>query len=58
MRDILQGVSSLGVYVTSSFQVRIYMYFVKRGEIPLLSLNELREKSQATISFGKFVNKP
>ena len=44
--------------MTSSFQVRIYMYFVKRGKIPLLSLNELREKSQATISFGKFVNKP
>ena len=33
------------------------MYFVKRGRIPLLSLNELREKSQAIIILGKFVNK-
>ena len=34
------------------------MYFVKRGRIPLLSLNELGEKSRATIILGKFVNKP
>ena len=34
------------------------MYFVKRGRISLLSLNELGEKSQATIILGKFVNKP
>ena len=27
-------------------------------EVPLLSLNELGEKSQATIILGKFVNKP
>ena len=33
-------------------------YFVKRGRIPLLSLNELGEKSPATIIFVKFVNKP
>ena len=31
--------------------------FVKRGRIPLLSLNELGEKSQAIIILGKFVNK-
>ena len=34
------------------------MHFVKRGRIPLLSLNELGEKSRATIILGKFVNKP
>ena len=34
------------------------MYFVKRGSIPMLSLSELGEKLQATIIFGKFVNKP
>ena len=28
------------------------------GRIPLLSLDELGEKSQATIILGKFVNKP
>ena len=33
-------------------------YFVKRGRKPLLSLNELGGKLQATIIFGKFVNKP
>ena len=33
-------------------------YFVKRGNIPLLSLNELGEKSHATIILGEFVNKP
>ena len=32
--------------------------FVKRGRIPLLSLNELGEKSRATIILGKFVSKP
>ena len=41
----------------SSFQVRI-RNFVKGGKIPLLSLNELGEKSQATLILGKFVNKP
>ena len=30
------------------------MYFAKRGRIPLLSLNELGEKSHATIILGKF----
>ena len=34
------------------------MYFVKGGRIPLLSLNELGEKSKVTIILGKFVNKP
>ena len=34
------------------------MHFVKRGRIPFLSLNELGEKSRATIILGKFVNKP
>ena len=37
----------------TSFQVRI----VKRGRITLLSLNELGEKSEATIILDKFVNK-
>ena len=32
--------------------------FLKRGTIPLLSLNEIGEKSPATIILGKFVNKP
>ena len=32
-------------------------YFFKRGTIPPLSLNELGEKSQATIILGKFVSK-
>ena len=40
----------------TSFLVRILI--LSRGRIPLLSLNELREKSQATIIIGKFVNKP
>ena len=31
--------------------------FCNRGRIPLLSLDELEEKSQATIVFGKFANK-
>ena len=30
---------------------------VKIGRIPLLSLNELEEKSQVIIILGKFVNK-
>ena len=34
------------------------MYFVRRGRIPLLNLNELGEKLQATVIVGKFVNKP
>ena len=33
-------------------------YFVKRDRIPVLSLNELGKKSQATIILGKFKNKP
>ena len=32
--------------------------FVKRCRIPFLSLNELGEKSQATIILGEFVNNP
>ena len=32
--------------------------FCQRGTIPPLSLNELGEKSPATIILGKFVNKP
>ena len=43
--------------MTSSFQVRILIFF-KEGRIPLMSLNELREESQATIILGKFVSKP
>ena len=34
------------------------MYFVKRGRITLLSLNEPGEKSQATTIPSKFENKP
>ena len=34
------------------------MYFVKRGRIPLFSLNELGEKSANLTILGKFVNKP
>ena len=34
------------------------MYFVRRGRIPLLNLNELGEKSRVTIIVGRFVNKP
>ena len=33
-------------------------YFVKRGRIPPLSLNELGGRSEATMTLGKFVNKP
>ena len=40
----------------SSFQVNIPS--VKGGRIPFLGLNELGEKSDTTIIFGKFVNKP
>ena len=40
--------------MTNSLQVRILIYFVKGGRIPLLSLNELGEKSQATITHGNF----
>ena len=35
-----------------------FTYFVKGCRIPLLSLNELREKLQATIILSIFVNKP
>ena len=42
--------------MTSSFQVRICIF--PREEDTSLSLNELGEKSQATIIIGKFVNKP
>ena len=41
--------------MTSSFEVRIR--YLLRGRIPLSSLNELGEKSRATILLGKFVNK-
>ena len=44
--------------MTNSLQVRILIYFVKGGRIPLLSLNELGEKSQATITHGNFGNNP
>ena len=33
-------------------------YFVMRGRILLLRLNELEEKSRVTITLGKYVNKP
>ena len=33
-------------------------YLVRRGRIPLLSLNELREKPQEIIISSKFVSKP
>ena len=33
-------------------------YFVKGGRIPPFYLNELEEKSEATIILGKFVKKP
>ena len=42
--------------MASSFQVRIRILSREVG--PLLSLNELGEKAQATIILGKFVNKP
>ena len=42
--------------MASSFQVRIR--FLSRGRIPLLSVNELGEKSPRKIILGKFVNKP
>ena len=63
--DILQGVSSLGVQFTRkilpSYDKQFLSqdtFFVKRGRIPLLSLNKFGEMSQATIILGKFVNKP
>ena len=34
------------------------MFFVKRGRVPLLSLNELGEKLVNLTILGKFVNKP
>ena len=43
--------------MASSFQVRIRI-LSREVTIPLLSLNELREKLQAAIILGKFVNKP
>ena len=42
--------------MTSSFRVGL-LNFVIGGRISLLSLNELGEKSQATIILSKFVNK-
>ena len=58
--DILQRVSSLGVYFKRKIltwygkQFSSYgTYFVKGCRIPLLSLNEFRGKSQATIILGK-----
>ena len=33
-------------------------YFAKGGRIPLLSLNEIDEKSRPTIINGNFVNNP
>ena len=37
--------------------IKLGYVFTKRVRIPLFRLNELGEKSQATIIFGKFVNK-
>ena len=34
------------------------MYFVNRGRMTLFNLNELGEKSRATIILGNLVNKP
>ena len=42
--------------MTSSFQVRIII-FLKGGRTLLFLLNELGEKSQATIIIGKLINK-
>ena len=42
--------------MTSSFQVK--RRILSRGRMPLLSLNELREKSINLSILGKFVNKP
>ena len=42
--------------MTSSFQVRI-LIFLKGGRTLLFLLNELGEKSQATIITGKLINK-
>ena len=42
--------------MTSSFQVRI-LIFLKGGRTLLFLLNELGEKSQATIIIGKLINK-
>ena len=44
--------------MTSCFRVRIFIYFVKRGRIPLFNLNELGEKLVNLTILGKFVNKP
>ena len=63
--DFLQGANSLGV----NFKRKILAwydklfasyntYFVKRGRVPLFSLNELGEKSVNLTILGKFVNKP
>ena len=43
--------------MTSSFQVRISILLREVGYL-FQSLNELAEKSQTTIIFGKYVNKP
>ena len=51
--------SSVGKFqldMTSSFQVRI-LIFLKGGRTLLFLLNELGEKSQATIIIGKLINK-
>ena len=44
--------------MTSNLQVRILILPKEVGYIPLLSLNELGEKSRAGIIVGYFVNKP
>ena len=41
----------------TSFILSHNIYFVKRGRIPLLNLNELGEMSQVKIILGNFVNK-
>ena len=43
--------------MAGSFQVRIRILSREVG-LPLINLNELGEKLQATIILGKFVNKP
>ena len=59
--DILHGVSSLEVQFTRKILAGYDKqfssqdtYLVKRGRIPLLSLNDPGEKSRATITRGKF----
>ena len=45
------------IILTWQLVFKLGYLFYKGGRIPLISLNELGEKSQATIILGKFVNK-